>query len=198
MIPPPLPQLLPISNSSINSYLQTNLLVRSCVYRSDLGKTLTIPSRYLIQTQPTYKYSPLEHLRSFPWVIQQSKLWIRNGTWEIFQRKFSLISQSRHTSCKIYRLEPIAILRKLQASPAFSKEFCDVFTWYNEEMTGIDPSIVKHEIKIYDNTKLSAKDFNHSPPQNYSHQHWGGKIITCCLCLPCSFDRMCFQYGSWW
>jgi len=34
------------------------------------------------------------------------------------------------------------------------KEFRDVFTWYYEEMPGIDPSIVQHEIKTYENAKL--------------------------------------------
>ena len=29
------------------------------------------------------------------------------------------------------------------------KEFCDIFTWSYEEMLGIDPSIVVHEIKTY-------------------------------------------------
>jgi hypothetical protein len=29
------------------------------------------------------------------------------------------------------------------------KEFCDVFTWSYEEMPGIDPRIVEHEIKTY-------------------------------------------------
>ena len=29
---------------------------------------------------------------------------------------------------------------------ALFKEFCDVFAWAYEEMQGIDPSIVEHEI----------------------------------------------------
>jgi hypothetical protein len=33
------------------------------------------------------------------------------------------------------------------------KEFCDVFTWSYEEMPGIDPSIVIHEIKTYRDVK---------------------------------------------
>ena len=33
------------------------------------------------------------------------------------------------------------------------KEFRNVFAWSYDEMPGIDPSIVKHEIKIYDNAK---------------------------------------------
>ena len=33
------------------------------------------------------------------------------------------------------------------------KEFRDVFTWSYEEMLGIDPSIVIHEIKTYPDAK---------------------------------------------
>ena len=33
------------------------------------------------------------------------------------------------------------------------KEFRDVFTWTYEEMPGIDPSIVVHEIKTYPDAK---------------------------------------------
>src|SRR5690606_22103443 len=33
------------------------------------------------------------------------------------------------------------------------KEFRDVFAWSYEEMPGIDPFIVQHEIKTYENTK---------------------------------------------
>ena len=33
------------------------------------------------------------------------------------------------------------------------KEFRDVFTWTYEEIPGIDPSIVVHEIKTYPNAK---------------------------------------------
>jgi hypothetical protein len=32
---------------------------------------------------------------------------------------------------------------------ALFKELCDVFAWSYEEMTGIDPSIIVHEIKTY-------------------------------------------------
>lgn len=34
------------------------------------------------------------------------------------------------------------------------KQFRDVFAWYYEEMPGIDPSTVQHEIKTYENAKL--------------------------------------------
>jgi hypothetical protein len=36
---------------------------------------------------------------------------------------------------------------------ALFKEFCDVFAWSYEEMPGIDPAIVVHEIKTYPRTK---------------------------------------------
>ena len=32
---------------------------------------------------------------------------------------------------------------------ALFKKFCDIFSWSHEEMLGIDPSIVVHEIKTY-------------------------------------------------
>ena len=34
------------------------------------------------------------------------------------------------------------------------KEFCDIFAWSYEEMPGINPCIVEHEIKTYLNAKL--------------------------------------------
>jgi hypothetical protein len=34
------------------------------------------------------------------------------------------------------------------------KEFCDVFSWYYEEMPGIDPRIIEHEITTYPDAKL--------------------------------------------
>ena len=34
------------------------------------------------------------------------------------------------------------------------KEFCDIFAWSYDEMPGIDPRIVEHEIKTYPNAKL--------------------------------------------
>ena len=33
------------------------------------------------------------------------------------------------------------------------KEFRDIFSWYYEEMSGIDPSIMVHEIKTYPSAK---------------------------------------------
>ena len=36
---------------------------------------------------------------------------------------------------------------------ALFKEFHGVFAWSHEEIPGIDPSIVKHEIKTYPNVK---------------------------------------------
>jgi hypothetical protein len=37
---------------------------------------------------------------------------------------------------------------------ALFKEFCDIFAWSYEEMSGIDPSIVVHEIKTYPGVKF--------------------------------------------
>ena len=33
------------------------------------------------------------------------------------------------------------------------KEFCDIFSWSYDEIPGIDPRIVEHEIKTYPNAK---------------------------------------------
>ena len=37
------------------------------------------------------------------------------------------------------------------------KEFCDIFAWSYEEMLGIDPKIVEHEIKTYPDAKSVRK-----------------------------------------
>ena len=46
-----------------------------------------------------------------------------------------------------YSLEKIAIYT------ALFKEFPDVFSWSYEEILGIDPSIVEHEIRTYPDAK---------------------------------------------
>lgn len=38
---------------------------------------------------------------------------------------------------------------KIQLYTTLFKEFCDIFAWYYEEMPGIDPRIMIHEIKTY-------------------------------------------------
>ena len=42
---------------------------------------------------------------------------------------------------------------EIQTYTDLFKEFRDVFAWSYEEMPGIDPSIVQHEIKMYENSK---------------------------------------------
>ena len=42
---------------------------------------------------------------------------------------------------------------EIQTYTDLFKEFRDVFAWSYEEMPGIDPSIVQHEIKTYENAK---------------------------------------------
>ena len=37
---------------------------------------------------------------------------------------------------------------------ALFKEFCDIFAWSYEEMLGIDPSIIEHEICTYHDNKF--------------------------------------------
>jgi len=45
-------------------------------------------------------------------------------------------------------------LKEIQIYIDLFKEFRDVFAWSYEEILGIDPSIVQHEIKTYENAKL--------------------------------------------
>ena len=42
---------------------------------------------------------------------------------------------------------------EVQSYTTLLKEFRDVFTWTYEEMLGIDPSIIFHEIKTYPDAK---------------------------------------------
>ena len=42
---------------------------------------------------------------------------------------------------------------EIQEYTELFKEFCDVFAWSYEEMLGIYPRIVEHEIKTYSNAK---------------------------------------------
>jgi hypothetical protein len=43
--------------------------------------------------------------------------------------------------------------KEIQIYTDLLKEFCEVFSWSYEEMLGIDPIIVEHEITTYPNTK---------------------------------------------
>jgi hypothetical protein len=45
--------------------------------------------------------------------------------------------------------------KEIQIHIDLFKEFCDVFTYSYEEMPGIDPRIVEHEITTYRNAKSS-------------------------------------------
>ena len=42
---------------------------------------------------------------------------------------------------------------EIQTFKALFQELCDVFSWSYEEMPGIDPSIIIHEIKTYPDAK---------------------------------------------
>jgi hypothetical protein len=46
---------------------------------------------------------------------------------------------------------------EVQIYKSLFQEFCDVFTWSYEEMPGIDPDIVVHEIKTYLDAKPIRK-----------------------------------------
>jgi hypothetical protein len=43
--------------------------------------------------------------------------------------------------------------REIQLYTDLFKEFHDIFTWSYEEMPGIDPKIVEHEITMYPDAK---------------------------------------------
>ena len=45
------------------------------------------------------------------------------------------------------------LVDEFEAYKALFKEFHDIFAWSYEEMPGIDPSIVVHEIKTYPTAK---------------------------------------------
>ena len=51
-----------------------------------------------------------------------------------------------------------------EAYKALFKEFCDIFSWYYEEMLEIDPSIVVHEIKTYPMAKPIGQKIRQVPP----------------------------------
>jgi hypothetical protein len=62
-------------------------------------------------------------------------------------------------------------LDKVVSYTTLFKEFCDVFAWSYEEMPGIDPSIVVHEIKTYPDDKLvRTKASPDSPQENRSYK----------------------------
>jgi hypothetical protein len=44
--------------------------------------------------------------------------------------------------------------KEIQIYTYLCKEFCDIFAWSYEEMLGIDPRIVEHEIATYPDVKL--------------------------------------------
>ena len=52
-----------------------------------------------------------------------------------------------------------------EAYKALFKEFCDIFSWSYEEMLGIDPSIVVHEIKTYPMAKPIRKKLRKVHPR---------------------------------
>ena len=80
-------------------------------------------------------------------------------------------SESEGNLCNITKMAPIDIsikpgtiehvhigknysIDKIEEYQALFKEFRDIFAWSYEEILGIDPSIVVHEIKTYRKTRL--------------------------------------------
>ena len=88
-------------------------------------------------------------------------------------------TNSEGNICNITQMNPIDISAKpdtiehvhvgknystneFESYKALFKEFCDNFAWSYEEMLGIDPSIVIHEIKTYPTDKPIRKKLNKS------------------------------------
>ena len=56
------------------------------------------------------------------------------------------------------------IVEESEAYKALFKEFRDILAWSYEEMLGIEPSIVVHEIKTHPTAKLVRKKLRHVHP----------------------------------
>jgi hypothetical protein len=56
-------------------------------------------------------------------------------------------------------------LEEIQIYTNRFKEFCDVFAWSYEEMPGIDPKIVEHEITTYLDAKPIRQKFHPVNPK---------------------------------
>ena len=57
---------------------------------------------------------------------------------------------------------------EIQTYKALFQEFCDVFAWSYEEMPGIDPSIVVHEIKTYPDAKPIRQRLRQIHPRKFA------------------------------
>jgi hypothetical protein len=55
-------------------------------------------------------------------------------------------------------------IEEIHSYTTLFKEFHDVFAWYYEEMLGIDPQIVQHEIQTYANAKPVRQNLQTSEP----------------------------------
>ena len=62
------------------------------------------------------------------------------------------ISRNPGTIENVYTGDECSHAEILEYTELF-KEFRDIFAWYYDEMPGIDPRIVEHEIKTYPNAK---------------------------------------------
>ena len=73
-------------------------------------------------------------------------------------------------STKPYTIEHVYVgqncsVDESEAYKALFKEFCDIFVWSYEEMSGIDPSIMVHEIKTYPTAKPVRQKLRQVHPQ---------------------------------
>jgi hypothetical protein len=77
------------------------------------------------------------------------------------------------------------------------KEFCDVFSWSYEEMPGIDPRIVEHEIMTYPDAKpVRQKLHLVNPRKEATIKAEVEKLLKVGFIYPCTVDGMGVKPGS--
>jgi len=72
--------------------------------------------------------------------------------WKPSLKPYQSISPETLASWRMFSLEHCSP-REIKLYTDLFKEFCDVFSWSYEEMPGIDPKIVEHEITTYPDAK---------------------------------------------
>jgi hypothetical protein len=86
---------------------------------------------------------------------------------------------------------------EVETYTALFKEFHDIFAWSYEEMPGIDPSIIVHEIKTYPGVKPVRQKLRPvHPKKTIDNQGRSRKTFEIWFYLSCPFDRMGFQHRS--
>ena len=120
-------------------------------------------------------------------------------------------TDSKGNLCNITQMNPIDISSKpdviehvhvgqncstdeSEAYKALFKEFRDIFAWSYEEMSGIDPSIVVHEIKNYPMAKPVRQKLRQVHPRKAAAIKAAiDKTSESWFYLSCTFDGMGFE-----